>query len=189
MHTHLHFASLYGALPKNWSIDAQLQQMLIPAFASEWQNFKLFFKNWLILHLVADLIDSSVGGQSSWLHIQRSGFDSRHYQIFWEVVGLQLGPLSHVSTIEELLERESSSSSLENRDYSHRDPPRWPRGTFYPQKLPLTSLTSGVTRHSSLATQATEFRSNKFILQDNSYISLILQTWCHRHNTDWLCMR
>jgi hypothetical protein len=27
--------------------------------------------------------------QSSWLQMQRSGFDSRHYQIFWEVVGLQ----------------------------------------------------------------------------------------------------
>jgi hypothetical protein len=30
-------------------------------------------------------------------------FDSRHYQIFWEVVGLERGPLSHASTIEELL--------------------------------------------------------------------------------------
>jgi hypothetical protein len=26
-------------------------------------------------------------GQSSWLQIHRPGFDSRHYQIFWEVVG------------------------------------------------------------------------------------------------------
>jgi hypothetical protein len=33
------------------------------------------------------------------------GFDSRHYQIFWEVVGLERGPLSLVSTIEELLGR------------------------------------------------------------------------------------
>jgi hypothetical protein len=44
-------------------------------------------------------------GQSSWLQIQRSGFDSRHYQIFWEVVGLERGPLSLVSTTEELLDR------------------------------------------------------------------------------------
>jgi hypothetical protein len=29
-------------------------------------------------------------GQSSWLQIQISGFDSRHYQIFWVVVGLEL---------------------------------------------------------------------------------------------------
>jgi hypothetical protein len=59
-------------------------------------------------------------GQSSWLQIQRSRFDSRHYQIFWEVVGLERGPLSLVSTIEELLERKHSGSSLENRDYGHR---------------------------------------------------------------------
>jgi hypothetical protein len=38
-------------------------------------------------------------GQSSCLQIQRSGFDSRSYQIFWGVVGLERGPLSLVSTI------------------------------------------------------------------------------------------
>jgi hypothetical protein len=58
--------------------------------------------------------------QSSWLQIQRSGFDSQHYQIFREVVGLEWAPLSVVSTIVELLERKSSSSSLENRVYGHR---------------------------------------------------------------------
>jgi hypothetical protein len=52
-------------------------------------------------------------GQSSWLQIQRSGFDSRRYQIFSEVVGLEWGPLSLVSTIEQLLGRKSSGSSLE----------------------------------------------------------------------------
>jgi hypothetical protein len=41
-------------------------------------------------------------GQSSWLQIQRSGFDSRHYQIFWEVVGLERGPLSLGSIIDRL---------------------------------------------------------------------------------------
>jgi hypothetical protein len=51
--------------------------------------------------------------QSSWLQIQRSVFDSRRYQIFWEVVGLEQGPLSPVSTTQELHERKSSSSSLE----------------------------------------------------------------------------
>jgi hypothetical protein len=47
-------------------------------------------------------------GQSSWLQNQRPGFDSRGYQIFWEVVGLERGPLSLVSTIEELLDRKGS---------------------------------------------------------------------------------
>jgi hypothetical protein len=47
-------------------------------------------------------------GQSSWLQIRKPGFDSRHYQIFWEkkkVVGLERGTLSLVSTTEELLDR------------------------------------------------------------------------------------
>jgi hypothetical protein len=33
------------------------------------------------------------------------GFDSRHYQILWEIVSLQRGPPSLVTTNEELLER------------------------------------------------------------------------------------
>jgi hypothetical protein len=45
----------------------------------------------------------------------------RSYQIFWEAVGLEQGPLSLVSTIEEILERNSSGSGLENRDYGCRD--------------------------------------------------------------------
>jgi hypothetical protein len=82
-------------------------------------------------------------GQSSWLQIQRFGVDSRRHQIFWKVVGLERGPLSLVSTIEELLERKNSGSGLENRDYGRRDTSRWPRNTLYPQKLALTSPTNG----------------------------------------------
>jgi hypothetical protein len=55
-------------------------------------------------------------GQSSWLQIQRSGFDSRR-----EVMGLERGPFSLVNTIEELLGRKSSGSGLENRDYGRRN--------------------------------------------------------------------
>jgi hypothetical protein len=62
-------------------------------------------------------------GQSSWRQIQRSGFDSRSYQIFREVVGLERGPLSLVCTTEELFGRKSSGSGLENREYGRRDPP------------------------------------------------------------------
>jgi hypothetical protein len=82
-------------------------------------------------------------GQSSWLQIQRSRFDSPHYQIFWEVVVLEWGLLSPVSTIEELLGKICSGSGLENREYGRRDPSRWPRDTLYLQKLALTSPTSG----------------------------------------------
>jgi hypothetical protein len=81
-------------------------------------------------------------GQSSWLQIQSSGFDSRCYQIFWQVVGLERGSLSFVSTIEELIERKRDGFSLENPGYGRRDPPRWLRDTLYPQQLVLTSLTS-----------------------------------------------
>jgi hypothetical protein len=58
-------------------------------------------------------------------------------------VGLERGPLSLLSKTEELLERKSSSSGLEIREYDHMDPSRWQRGTIYPQKLALTSLISG----------------------------------------------
>jgi hypothetical protein len=53
------------------------------------------------------------------------------------------GPLSLVSTNEELLGRESSVFGLENRDYGRRDASRWPRDTLYLPKLALTSPTSG----------------------------------------------
>jgi hypothetical protein len=43
-------------------------------------------------------------GQSSWLQIRRPGFDSRHYEKK-KVVGVERGPLSLVSTTEELLDR------------------------------------------------------------------------------------
>jgi hypothetical protein len=82
-------------------------------------------------------------GQNSWLHIRRSGFDSRPYKISWEAVGLKRGPLSLVNTTEELLERTSSGSGLEDREYGCRDPSCWSRGTLYPQELALTSPTSG----------------------------------------------
>jgi hypothetical protein len=42
--------------------------------------------------------------QGSWLQIQRSGFDSQCYQIFW-VVGLEWSPLSLMSTIEDYLKK------------------------------------------------------------------------------------
>jgi hypothetical protein len=62
-------------------------------------------------------------------------------------VGLERGPLSLVSTIEELLGRKSSGSGLEILYYGLKDPSRWPRGTLYPQYLAPTSpnLNSFVT--------------------------------------------
>jgi hypothetical protein len=48
-----------------------------------------------------------------------------------------------VSTTEELLDIKSNGSGLENQEYGRRDPSRLPRGTLYPQKLAISSLTSG----------------------------------------------
>jgi hypothetical protein len=75
-------------------------------------------------------------------------------------MGLERGPLSLVSTVEELLERKCSGSGLERQEYGRRDPSRRPRGTLYKQKLALTSPTSGgcfvgIVRS---RTQTTEFR-------------------------------
>jgi hypothetical protein len=87
--------------------------------------------------------------------------NSRRYQIFWEAVGLERGPLSLLSTTEELLGKKSSGSGIENREYGRRDPSRWPRGSFYPLNLTLTSPTSGGLSVAIVRsrTQATEFLS------------------------------
>jgi hypothetical protein len=46
------------------------------------------------------------------------GFDFRRYQIFWEVVGLELGLLSLVRIIEELLERKVAACYRDSFTFS-----------------------------------------------------------------------
>jgi hypothetical protein len=98
-------------------------------------------------------------GKSFWLQIKRSGFDSRLYHIFWEVVDLERGRLSLVSTIEELLERKYNGSGLENRDYGRRGSAALTTRTFlYPRKFALTSPTNdslsvGIVRSRTKATE------------------------------------
>jgi hypothetical protein len=108
-------------------------------------------------------------GQSFWLQIQRSGFISWRYQISWEVVGLVRDPLGLVSTIEELLERKSSCSGPEIREYVWKDPSRWPRRTLYPQKLALSLQANGCRSAGidSTRTQATEFI---FLMNEKNYV-------------------
>jgi hypothetical protein len=78
-------------------------------------------------------------------------------------VGLERGPLSLTSTIEELLGR-NSSSGLENREYGRGYPLRWPLDTLYPQKLTLISPTNGCRSVGIVRTQATEgFFLHEFI--------------------------
>jgi hypothetical protein len=74
-------------------------------------------------------------------------------------MGLERGPLSLVSITEELLEWKISGSGSRKQINGRGDQLRWPRDTFYPQKLTLTSPTCGgrsvaIVR---LRTTATEF--------------------------------
>jgi hypothetical protein len=74
-------------------------------------------------------------------------------------VGLERGPLSLVSTNEELLGRKSSGSGLENQEYGCGDSLRWPRNNLYRQTLTLTSPTSSGRSVGKVRsrTKATEF--------------------------------
>jgi hypothetical protein len=74
-------------------------------------------------------------------------------------VDLERVPFSLMSTIEELLERKSDGSGLENREYGRRDKSHRPRGIFYPEKLAVTWPTSGGRSVGKVRwhTQATEF--------------------------------
>jgi hypothetical protein len=64
-------------------------------------NYILVLESLLNFYLYGHLWSSV---QSSWLQIRRPGFDSWHCQKK-KVVGLERGPLSFVSTTEELLDR------------------------------------------------------------------------------------
>jgi hypothetical protein len=74
-------------------------------------------------------------------------------------VGLERGPLSLFCPYAQLLVRKISGSGLVSREYGRRDSSRLQRDTLNPQKLALSSSTSGgrsVGIVRSL-TQATEF--------------------------------
>jgi hypothetical protein len=106
-------------------------------------------------------------GQSSWLQIQRPGFDSRRYQIFWKVVGLERGPLSLVNTTEELLGRKGSGSCLEIRECGLRDSSRWPRC------VRLTALSPSVIRLSRQCGILNSVQSHRPLLCENNDIGTV----------------
>jgi hypothetical protein len=80
-------------------------------------------KAWIeIINYTALLIDPLCGlvARVCGYRSRGPGFDSRHYQIFWQIVDMERGARSLVSTNEELLRRKSSGSGLEIRKYGSR---------------------------------------------------------------------
>jgi hypothetical protein len=88
---------------------------VIPPFdavwSRHWQDVKVTHKNSLLGTIyghglqLRGLVVTVPGYRS-----RGPAIDSRRYQIFWELVGLERGPLSLVRIIEELLEWKSSGS-------------------------------------------------------------------------------
>jgi hypothetical protein len=96
---------LYGT---NWIYICYVEESILPLWSSGqscWlQNGVvlcfLWGTNWIDICYVEE--SRPPLWRTSWLQIQWFGFDPRRYQNFWEVVGLERGPLSLVCTIEEL---------------------------------------------------------------------------------------
>jgi hypothetical protein len=98
-----------------------------------------------------------------------------------------------MSPTEELLGRKSSGFGLESREYGCRDP--WPRGTLYPQKLALTSPTSGGCLVGIVCswTLATEFscmiwNCAALNLSDFNIICLIVEKVCRAKPMIIICV-
>jgi hypothetical protein len=78
--------------------------------SSQFVKFRLLYS----LHVIDRLCGRVV--RVSGYRSRGPGFDSWRFQIFWEAVGLERGPLSLVRTTEELLGRNNSGFGQENRD-------------------------------------------------------------------------
>jgi hypothetical protein len=75
--------------------------------------------------------------------------------------------------------KKSSSSGLENREYGRRNSSRRPRGTLYPQKLALTSPTSGC-RSVGIVRSRTQAKEFVFVVCVSGYAHRHCETLCSK---------
>jgi hypothetical protein len=117
----------------------------------------------------------SVPGYSS----RDSGFDSRRYQILWEIMGLERRQLSLVRITEELLEWKCSGSGSRKPRLKAVGTRCADHATLCTLKLPLTSPTSGglsvgIVR---LRSKATEFNFSILIFSGDDVTMYVITWW------------
>jgi hypothetical protein len=122
---------------------ARTSRNLLDRLTGNYIRIRIIKCIWMVFHNVAYCNRPPLwsSGQSSWLQTQMYRFRLPALPDFLRNSG-ERDPLTLVSTIEEVLGRNSSGSGLETREYGRRDPLIWPRDT-HPQKLALTSPTYG----------------------------------------------
>jgi hypothetical protein len=113
-------------------------------------------------------------GQSSWLHIHRSRVRFLALPDFFRSSGSGTGSTQPCEYNWGATWKKSSGSGLENREYDRGDSLRRPRNTLCPQKLAVTSLTSGIRSVGIVRsrTKATE------LLEENGWKWSALQSHC-----------
>jgi hypothetical protein len=146
-----------------WMCKASLKQVYKTSMYLARNDFWLIeneFKMWCLYRLIVVWYIFTViwSDRLCGLVIRAPGYRSRgpgsipvSTRFFWEVLGLKRGPLSLVSAIEELFDRNGIDSGLQSREYGRRD--------LSAKMLALTSPTSGAHSVDIVCsrTQATEF--------------------------------
>jgi hypothetical protein len=156
-----------------WFLAITLPNITISTIKSKelWFLNKYSWK-WM-LNLIFGTITLSRYGSPLWSSGQEFLATDPEVRLFWGVVCLERGPLSLLSTVEELLERKNGASGQGNRECGHRDPSRWPHGTPYLQKGAWASggRSVGIVHLRTQATESvvTRIQDNIVVQRHNNY--------------------